>query len=260
MGTEFKFSRKSIQKNYNISEISETKEFLLLIIKIFFCLLVIYVVLGYVAEVIFVRIDPEYEEQLGKLIVFKESTTLDKSIAEKLNHANDLLIRLCASGDYCKKIPKLTVSDQIKDKNALALPSYNIMFTKELLDDIRSDNELAFILAHELGHYKNRDNIRRFGRMIVVIPMVAIVAGEGEMAANIFFWLASLDLLSYSREQEHRADEFAVKAVYSLNGDPSEAINWLERNDKEVSVSWFLTHPNKRSRIGYLRELISNHK
>ncbi len=38
-----------------------------------------------------------------------------------------------------------------------------VVFTG-LLEKMTSENELAFVLAHELGHYDHRDHLRGLGR------------------------------------------------------------------------------------------------
>ncbi|TMA32368.1 MAG: heavy metal-binding domain-containing protein [Deltaproteobacteria bacterium] len=43
------------------------------------------------------------------------------------------------------------------DPNALALPGGTILVTSGLLAQVASENELALVLGHELGHYRARD-------------------------------------------------------------------------------------------------------
>ena len=44
--------------------------------------------------------------------------------------------------------------------NAVALPGGNIVVFAGLLKEIKSENELAMILGHELGHFAHRDHLR----------------------------------------------------------------------------------------------------
>ena len=60
--------------------------------------------------------------------------------------------------------------------NAMALPGGLIIVTQGLLDEVESENELAFVLGHELGHYRNRDHLRALGRGIVLALQRKIAA------------------------------------------------------------------------------------
>ena len=51
--------------------------------------------------------------------------------------------------------------------NAFAFPGGKIVVFSSLLDSVQSENGLAFVLAHELSHFQNRDHLRGMGRSIV---------------------------------------------------------------------------------------------
>jgi Zn-dependent protease with chaperone function len=53
--------------------------------------------------------------------------------------------------------------------NAAALPGGHMLVFSGLLTEMRSENELAFVLAHELGHYAHRDHLRGLGRALVLM-------------------------------------------------------------------------------------------
>ena len=62
--------------------------------------------------------------------------------------------------------------------NAMALPGGLIVVTQGLLDQVESENELAFVLGHELGHFRNRDHLRALGRGIMISLFLAVVTGN----------------------------------------------------------------------------------
>ena len=47
-----------------------------------------------------------------------------------------------------------------------------------LLENVESENELAFVLGHELGHFRNRDHLRGLGRGIA-FSLVLVAGGRG---------------------------------------------------------------------------------
>ena len=57
--------------------------------------------------------------------------------------------------------------DDSEQPNAMALPGGLIIVTAGLLDQVESENELALVLGHELGHFNNRDHLRALGRGVV---------------------------------------------------------------------------------------------
>ena len=59
--------------------------------------------------------------------------------------------------------------------NAFAFPGGRIVIMSGLLNKMGSENELIFILGHEIGHMKNRDHLRGFGRSLIVVMLSAAV-------------------------------------------------------------------------------------
>ena len=143
--------------------------------------------------------------------------------------------------------------------NAMALPGGLIIVTQGLLDQVESENELAFVLGHELGHYRNRDHIRALGRGIVFSLFFAVATGSSD-AAGLGLNVSDLALRSFSRKQESRADEFALAMVYTQYGHVNEAWRLFERWDDEDKsildlVTYLSTHPQAGDRVESLESL-----
>ena len=68
--------------------------------------------------------------------------------------------------------------DDSETMNAMALPGGLIVVTAGLLDEVETENELAFIIGHEMGHFKNRDHMRALGRGVVIGIMFATISGS----------------------------------------------------------------------------------
>ncbi len=147
--------------------------------------------------------------------------------------------------------------DNSEDMNAMALPGGLIVVTAGLLDDIETENELAFILGHEMGHFKNRDHMRALGRgMVISLVFVAIGGGVGsDLGASI----ADLALRSFSRGQESTADEFGLGLVQQEYGHVADSWRLFERMDEidgEFSefLTYLSTHPAPDDRVEALIE------
>ena len=142
--------------------------------------------------------------------------------------------------------------------NAMAFPGGLIVVTTGLLDEVKTENELAFILAHELGHYRNRDHLRAMGRGLVISLLMLTVSGGDTSSYGAT--VADLTLKSFSRRQESDADEFGLELVQAEFGHVAEAWRIFERLSDQSGVAalaaaYAASHPSPRNRIGDLVEL-----
>ncbi|MGI9237216.1 MAG: M48 family metallopeptidase [Woeseiaceae bacterium] len=142
--------------------------------------------------------------------------------------------------------------------NAMALPGGLIVVTHGLLDQVESENELAFVLGHELGHFRNRDHLRALGRGVLISMFFAVVTGND--VAGLGIKAADLTLRGFSREQETRADEFGLAVVNSEYGHVNQAARLFERWHEELGetpevVGYLSTHPQPGDRAQRLREI-----
>jgi Zn-dependent protease with chaperone function len=90
--------------------------------------------------------------------------------------------------------------------NALALPGGMMLFTTTLLDAVESENELAFVLGHELGHYRNRDHLRGLGQGLSWALVSSAFGLESDAAGLLASFSADLTQRGFSRQQELAAD------------------------------------------------------
>jgi Zn-dependent protease with chaperone function len=142
--------------------------------------------------------------------------------------------------------------DDSEIANAMALPGGLIIVTQGLLDQVESENELAFVLGHELGHFKNRDHIRALGRGIVLAMFFAVVTDSD--VAGIGIKATDITLRGFSRRQETRADEFGLTVVNAEYGHVDQAWRLFERWDIDDNsfvdlVTYLSTHPDTSDRI-----------
>jgi predicted Zn-dependent protease len=108
------------------------------------------------------------EEQIGRVIVPYYEQQADKSITQaQLNEhldklETDLDSPLHKNRDYrILYIPQDTV-------NVIALPGDVIVVYQGLLKQLESDNELTIILGHELGHFENREHLRKLSKVWLI--------------------------------------------------------------------------------------------
>ena len=176
---------------------------------------------------------------------------------ERLNQTQLLVDRLAFhwnDAPYEFRV-EIDVSDMA---NAMALPGGLIVVTEGLLDQVESENELAFVLGHELGHFKNRDHLRALGRGIVLSMFFAVTMGHDESSLGIK--VADVTLRGFGRKQESSADEFGLELVYTHYGHVNEAWRLFERWDRgdraRMNIAAYTsTHPEPGNRVADLKAL-----
>ena len=142
--------------------------------------------------------------------------------------------------------------------NAMALPGGLIIVTEGLLNQVESENELAFVLGHELGHFRNRDHLRALGRGIVLSLFFTVTAGGDVSGLGIK--VSDLALRGFSRTQELDADAFGLDVVHAHYGHVGEAWRLFERWESRDGtlldiVTYTSTHPQPGDRIEELEQL-----
>ncbi|HEX6262421.1 MAG TPA: M48 family metallopeptidase [Actinomycetota bacterium] len=142
--------------------------------------------------------------------------------------------------------------------NAFALPGGFVFVTRGLLDDCGRDrDELAFVLAHEIGHVVRGHALERLvGRSALAGVVRALPAAGllGRLAGR-----PSLALLesAHSREQEYEADSVGVRLSMSAGFDPSGSSRFLERlvrPERAVVANYLASHPDPEQRIRRIEE------
>ncbi len=141
--------------------------------------------------------------------------------------------------------------------NAFAAPGEQIVLTRQLIKKAESSNEIAGILAHEMGHGLERHPETAVVRAIgFSAGLELLMGGSGGTLANAGLLLAHL---SYSREAEREADAHALQ-ILKAAGIPARGLSdffrrviKLEKNsnlgDALSKFEFLRTHPNTEERI-----------
>ena len=144
------------------------------------------------------------------------------------------------------------------EPNALALPGGIILVTDTLLRQAETENELAFVLGHEIGHFSNRDHLRQLGRAALLSLLVAALLGRSADSAPT--GLADLALRGFGRQQETEADLIGLRLVQQTYGHVNQSWRFFERmaaaeNTSGPFASFAATHPSSSDRVSKLREI-----
>ncbi|MCX5696423.1 MAG: M48 family metalloprotease [Candidatus Omnitrophica bacterium] len=156
-----------------------------------------------------------------------------------------------------------------KELNAVSLPGGFVYINKGLLDKL-NDDELAFVLGHEVGHVAARHAVKKLQAnlafdLLMNITLSATQAGQLNGAASAARATGSaynLISLGYSRKDEYFADLLGLRYAFKAGFSPNGAISALEKIKKEESVggvrllTYLRTHPYVDDRIKVMRKNI----
>ena len=139
--------------------------------------------------------------------------------------------------------------------NAGALPGGLVVVTTRLLDEVETENELAFVLGHELGHFRGRHHLRRLGRAAAWGLVLGVLGGSGNPVPSVASLVGELTTRGFDRDQEREADRFGLQLAQAEYGHVGEAAGFLERlEDESLLVAYVSTHPASTERIEELQD------
>jgi Zn-dependent protease with chaperone function len=140
--------------------------------------------------------------------------------------------------------------------NAVALPGGFVYIFDGLLDEAESPDEVAGVLAHELGHVAGRDGLRKLlqtgGTSFLLGLLFGDVTGGG---AIVFAAQAMLDS-RYSRSAEASADAFAADLMLEIGRSPKPLGVFLARltGENDGALAFLSSHPVTAERMRALDE------
>jgi predicted Zn-dependent protease len=148
--------------------------------------------------------------------------------------------------------------------NAFALPGGFIYVTRGLLARVNSEDELASVIGHEIGHVAAKHAVQRVTAAAPLAVATGIPAAAvglvlprlGRSVGSLGQFANSLALAPYGREQERQSDREGQKMAAAAGWDPSGLsafMHTLEREEElrgEDGPPWFLrTHPTSNERM-----------
>ena len=138
--------------------------------------------------------------------------------------------------------------------NAFTVPGGNILISTGLIGFCDSPEELAAVIAHEMGHVEERHVV---SRLLKELGIEILTSGDQYVIGEVSGLLTST---SFDRKQEEEADLFAAKLLESSSIEPRTLATFFRKLEEEMDnelmqhFEIISTHPNFRSRI---REALS---
>ncbi len=218
-------------------------------------------------EIIFVSTSSEV--QMGKAahsqIIAKTKVITDADSARRIENIGRRLARISDRQDFQYHFILLD-SDEL---NAFTVPGGYVYFYNGLYKQLGSDDEIAAVLAHEIGHCAAKHTVKKFqgalgynvARNVVLNILAMKIPGVQSIAGLGADQVMNLAVTAYSRQDEYEADQLGIKYLYlagfDLNG-MIKVFEVLEANTKKDHMPLILrTHHFLKDRIGAAKKEIA---
>jgi Zn-dependent protease with chaperone function len=250
------------EQNDNVSHNHPVKEFAVLLSGVTFFLLLTGWSMGLLVDWAAGFISPEMEEVIfSSMRVFGETDFKEEPDDPRQQELQRLVDELgrCNAVGYPLQVNIVSATEA----NAFAFPGGRIFVLEGLLETVTSENGLAFILAHEMAHFKNRDHLRSMGRGLVLTALSALLTGAGSDLTQLFAPTLGIGQARYSQERESLADSLALETLNCLYGHVGGASEFFEAMQEESEGQgrglgkYFSSHPEAVQRIVQLRRQAS---
>lgn len=148
-------------------------------------------------------------------------------------------------------IPLSLVVVRRKEANAVALPGGHVYVFEGLIDKADSADEVAGVIAHEIGHVAHRDGTRSVLQAAGLSFLFGLVLGDFVGGGAVIIAARTVLQLAYSREVEAAADLYAVELMAKAGGDPRALGTVLTRitGSIEPGSKILLNHPQTKDRV-----------
>lgn len=222
----------------------------------------------------FERITPEQEYYIGRAVGATILTSYtpydDRKTTTYLNLLGQALAQASDKPETFAGYRFLILDDD--EINAFAAPGGFIFLSRGMLRLCEDEDELAAVLAHEIGHVQHEHGLRaiKSARLTSAFTILAIESarhlGDEELQqltdafeGSISDITHTLTTSGYSRRLEREADAAAITIMKRVGYDPHGLTRMLAAMDRELEpggLDFAKTHPDPADRIRDIRRML----
>jgi predicted Zn-dependent protease len=220
----------------------------------------------------FVMISENQEIQMGREYnsqILKQYEIYQNEVLQ--NYVQSIGESLALKSHRPNLVYRFTVLDS-PDINAFALPGGYIYINRGLMSFLSSEEELAAVLGHEIGHVTARHSVKQYSQsQLLGILSTAIEMNSGSTAGNVANLASGALLSGYGRDMELEADDLGSQYIFQEGYSPQAMYEVLSvLKDQEIYAKKiaeqrgqeprsyhgvFATHPSNDLR---LKEVLNN--
>ncbi len=198
------------------------------------------------------KLSYEQESKIGdefnELVTSEYKTMTDNAADTAIQQIANRLTTALDSTQYRYRFTVLR-NNQV---NAFTIPGGNIYVFSGLIEFADTPEEVAAVLAHEIGHAEKRHVVTRLVQQLSISVILSIsTGGDPALLAKV---LQEILGNHFSREQESEADKFALELLEKANISPKNlALFFQKLNEKDMSydenLEILMSHPHNDKRI-----------
>jgi Zn-dependent protease with chaperone function len=146
-------------------------------------------------------------------------------------------------------------SDEI---NAFALPGGFVHVDMGLLNTVSSDDELAGVMAHEMGHVERRHAVTLEEKANILGVLIGVLSILSPIAYALGGYGGDLAMNKFSRQDELQADQYGLQLMSRAGYDPQAMVDFMdelrqmEETPETPTDKWMESHPVPSDRISHL--------
>lgn len=148
---------------------------------------------------------------------------------------------------------KVLDSDEI---NAVAAPGGFIYVNRGILRFVHSEDELAAVMGHEVGHVAGKHAMKQLNAQLLgTLALIGLRAVHANTLSSVGGVVGGLAMLKFSRDEENDADRRGMRNAVATGYDGQAMLSFFRRleateKDKPGKLeAYFLTHPPTAERI-----------
>lgn len=203
--------------------------------------------------------------RLARRVAAERSLLADEAIQQRVRASGARIAAVC---DRQELVYSFAVLDD-DDVNAFSLPGGYVYVNSGLVKRAANDDELAGVIAHEVGHITARHAVKRYeGHLSSLAAQVAAVATRQPAAMRGVGTTLAATRLAYARQDELEADRLGVQYVQAAGFNPVGMLTFLGRLEQlhsgpslslpagVVRPQYALTHPFIPERLRAVKEAL----
>ena len=201
--------------------------------------------------------------EMGGAITNHEAAALVQSVGE----------RVVARSDAAKTVYRNNFRFHLLNDpntiNAFALPGGQIFITTGLLSKMKTEDQLAGVLGHEVGHVVARHSAEKLAQMELAQGLTGAVTMATYDASNpnsgyIAQMVSNMLQMKYGRAQELESDDLGVRFLMQAGYNPEDLIDVMEilkqASGPNKVPEFQSTHPDPENRKEHIRAAIEKYR
>jgi Zn-dependent protease with chaperone function len=208
------------------------------------------------------------ERWLGEAVDMQARKMLDKGSADRPFACGGGTGEAEGNAAFARMIGKLEAAAALpipldvkvvrrSEANAIAVPGGHIYVFEGLVDKAENADELAGVIAHEIGHVAHRDGTRSILQTAGLSFLFGMLLGDFVGGSAVVIGARAVLQSSYSRDVESAADRYGVELMGRAGGDPRALGAILSRiaTGTHHGTELLSDHPDTQARVAVINAL-----